>query len=234
MPRFVTKEHVIALSKALHNESQRCLVHFMFDSGVRVSEVSRIRKADIDALDFWPEHMSYLPLLIRGSKARGGEPYKERYSLISRAVYSRIKRYHNTPKYRFSKSYDPDEKSAFLSVSGQVLTERAISKMLRDAAIRAGLNPRSISPHNLRHGAALNILRSEHGKDYLDKLVIIQKQFGHSQITSTEQYTQIPPNLYTQLNETAEIRTRFEEAQEVFDLTFLPQKNHREKRGHRK
>ncbi|MFZ9596328.1 MAG: tyrosine-type recombinase/integrase [Bdellovibrionia bacterium] len=233
MPRFVTKQQVIQLLNSIHNESQRALIHFIFDSGVRVSEVPRILKSDIDALEFWPEHMCYLPLLIRGSKARGGELVKERYTLISRAVYSRIKRYHNTPKFRFSKFGDSKGKPTFLTVHGKALTERSISKLMRDAAIRAEIDPRLISPHNLRHGAALSILKSEHGKDYLEKLVIIQKQFGHSHITSTEQYTQIPPQLFTQLNETSEIKTRFEEAQEIFDRTFLPQKMHKERRGHK-
>lgn len=69
---------------------------------MRVSEVPRIMKHDIDLLQCFDETFEYLPLLIRGSKGSGKDHIKERYSLISRAVFSRIQRYHNTAVYRFS------------------------------------------------------------------------------------------------------------------------------------
>ncbi|HEY3486707.1 MAG TPA: tyrosine-type recombinase/integrase, partial [Gammaproteobacteria bacterium] len=147
MPRFVTKNQAIFLIISLYNESQRCVIHLMYDSGLRVSEVPRITKKDIDALDHWPEQFTYLPLLVRGSKGRGG--IKERYCLISRAVYSRIKRYHNTPDYRFAR-FDK-HKPAFLNTQSNLLTAKAIQKMVLDANKRAGMQQPTVSPHRLRH-----------------------------------------------------------------------------------
>lgn len=45
MPRFVTADHVVQLVQSLYHESQRCLIHFMYDAGLRVSEVPRILKS---------------------------------------------------------------------------------------------------------------------------------------------------------------------------------------------
>lgn len=72
VPRFVTKEQMIILLGAVYHESQRCALHFIYDAGLRVSEIGRVLKEDIDALDQWPTELAYLPLLIRGSKGRGG------------------------------------------------------------------------------------------------------------------------------------------------------------------
>lgn len=232
MPRFVTKELVVSLLNGLHHESQRCLIHFVYDAGLRVSEVPRVTQADIEALGHWPDHLPYLPLLIRGSKGRGGRNIKERYSLISRAVYSRIRRYHNTPSYRFARCDGP--KPAFLNTHRKPITARGIQKLVADASRRIGLPPRTISPHRLRHGTALTILQGEAGQDYLEKLVLIQMQFGHSSIRATEAYTHIPPSLFTQVQSSKELRTRFEEAQDIYDRTYLPLNKHKERRGRKR
>ena len=229
MPRFVTKDQVITLLSGLHNESERCAIHLIYDAGLRVSELPRIMKEDVDRLDHWPERLAYLPLLIRGSKGRGGNNIKERYTLISRAVYDRIKKYHNTPAYRFAQFNDA--KPAFLNIKRQPLTPKAIQKAVTTAAKRAGFPPRTVSPHRLRHGTALTFLRSPDGHDYLEKLVLIQIQFGHGSINATEAYSRIPSSLFTQVDVDEEAKERFQEAQDIFDKTYLAIKNHKERRG---
>lgn len=232
MPRFVTKDQVLVLLSNLHNESQRCLLHFIYDTGLRVSEAPRVSKDAIDALEHWPKKFAYLPLLVRGSKGRGGDNIKERYTLVSRAVYSRIKRYHSTPSYRFAQVSEP--KPAFLTTHRQPVKAKTLQKWVVDASRRAGFPARSISPHRLRHGTALSILQGEAGQDYLEKLVLIQMQFGHTNIRSTESYTNIPPSLFTAINEDEVIKARFEEAQDIYDRTYLPLRKHKERRGHQR
>ena len=229
MPRFVTKEEVIALLKGFHHESQRCAMHLIYDAGLRVSEVPRIQKSDIDALDHWPEESAYLPLMIKGSKGHNHGNIKERYALISRAIYERIKKYHSTPRYRFAKYSGP--KPAFLNTKRDPLTAKALQKETAAAAKRAGFPLRHISPHRLRHGTALSFLQGTDGQDYLEKLVNIQIQLGHSSVKSTETYSRIPSSLFTKMNGQPEMRERFLEAQDIYDQTYLPIKKHQERRG---
>jgi len=232
MPRFVTSEQVIQLLHGLHHESLRCVVHFMFDTGLRVSEVQRVTKEDIDALDCFPDEVNYLPLLVQGSKGRGGNQIKERYTLISRAVYERIKRFHSTIQYRTAQI--AGTKPAFLNTKKGPLTKKAIAKQIGDAAKRAGFAPRTVSPHRLRHGTALSILQGESGQDYLEKLVLIKIQFGHSDIKTAEGYAHLIPMILAKLNalnEDEEVKARFQEAQNIYDETYLPAKFHKERRG---
>lgn len=228
MPRFITKNQFIQLACALNHESQRCVLHFMYETGVRVSEVPRIMKHDIDLLQCFDETFEYLPLLIRGSKGSGKDHIKERYTLISRAVFSRIQRYHNTAVYRFSGGNAV--KSAFLNVKKKPLTAKAVQKMISDARKRAGFPAGIISPHRLRHGTALSILQGEWGNDYIEKMVLIQTQFGHSSIRSTEQYTHLPAAMFAKLKDRG-LKSRFEEAQDIYTKTYLPIRLCVERRG---
>lgn len=232
MPRFVTKEQVITLLNSFHHESQRCALHLIYDAGLRVSEMPRILKADIEALDRWPDELAYLPLLVRGSKGHNHGNVKERYALISRAIYDRIKKYHNTPRYRFAQY--SCAKPAFLNTKRGPLTAKALQKETFTAAKRAGFPPRTISPHRLRHGTALSFLKGSDGQDYLEKLVLIQIQFGHSSVKSTEAYSRIPSSLFTKINGSPEMRERFQEAQEIYDQTYLPVKKNQERRGRKR
>lgn len=233
-PRFVTSEEVIRLLNGFHNESERCLAHTLYDTGIRISEAERLLKRDIPEPRSFPDGLKYYPLYVRGSKGRGGQ-IKERVAIISAPVLARIRRYHNSPEYRFSPYFGNtnSEKPAFLSVSGYRLSRRNVGKQMGYAATRVGLDPKFFSPHKLRHGAAFSILASELGKDYFDRLFLVQQVFGHSQITTTEIYTAIPPAILARLNRGDVIKDKYQEAKRIKDATYLPLDRHTERRGHR-
>lgn len=233
-PRFVTSEDIIRLLGGFHNECERCLGHFLYDTGLRISEAERILKRELPDPRNFPDGLKYYPLYVRGSKGRGGQ-IKERVAIISAPVLARIRRYHNSPEYRFSPFFGnaDSEKPAFLSVSGYRLSRRNFGKQMECAAARAGLDPKFFSPHKLRHGAAFTILTSELGKDYLDRLFLVQQVFGHNQITTTEIYTAIPPAVLAKLNRDGVIKDKYEEAKRIRDATYLPLERHIERRGHR-
>lgn len=230
LPRYLTAQQVIELLQALHYEAQRLVAHFIYDTGLRVSEVPRVRKSDLPDWRHYPDGQMYFPLIVKGSKGRGGE-FKERQTIITKALLSRIARHHNTKAYLFNFDFDENEKPALLNVFGEPWTVDAIEALVSRARDRAKL--REASAHRLRHGTAFSVLKSDHGKSMLDNLVILQKMFGHTSIETTEIYTGIPAPVLAQLRSNygqVEFQTRFEESQEIFDHTYLPEKKEPPKR----
>lgn len=233
VPKYLTKEEIIEFMTFMHDESQRCLVHFLYDCGVRVSEVPRIKKSDIPNLSNYPEDQMYFDLYISGSKGRGGEE-KPRYTLISRAMIQRINLLHNNWKTYMKTTVKLKDPPCFLNIHGNVLTANAIKTMFRATAVRNGMEPSKFSPHKFRHSFAVSILKSEHGNDRLERLVLAKEVLGHEDIKTTEMYVTIPfPALDNLRNEDEKqgIRCRFEESQEIFERTYKPQKLHLERRG---
>lgn len=229
-PRYLTSHQVIELLQTLHYEAQRLVVHFIYDTGLRVSEVSRVRKTDLPDWRHYPDGQMYFPLTVKGSKGRGGQ-FKERQTIITKALLARIARHHNTKAYLFNFDFDENEKPALLNVFGEPWTEDAIEALIARGRDRARLA--EASAHRLRHGTAYSVLKSDHGKTMLDNLVILQKILGHNDIGTTEIYTHIPASVLAQIRSNygqAEFQVRFEESQVVFDRTYLPEKKEPPKR----
>ncbi|EGH30520.1 phage integrase family protein [Pseudomonas syringae pv. japonica str. M301072] len=205
-----------ALVLSTKNERERALLQFIFDAGLRRSEVGRITLDAINkALRFSREQMIvdsktvpevpvYCPLFVEGSKGRGGET-KQRYSIVSRPTLDRIKKYHATPLYkRYAARYESPEKTpAFFNANGDPFNADAISALLErisERGVKFKRLERSVAPHKLRHGHAYAILNSpDIGKDILDQMVIVQMSLGHDRPDTTDIYTHIPQDMYRTL-----------------------------------
>jgi integrase/recombinase XerC len=236
LPRFVTMEQVIALLNCLHNESQRVAAHFIFDTGLRVSELVRLTNSFLPDEKDWPTEANYYPLEVQGSKPYDGAKYKYRYTIVSRPMLARVRRYHSTRAYMLADDwgiYDPD-KPVFLNVHGKKLTIDSVQKGIEAAWLRQGQHAKKVSPHRLRHGTAYSVLKSELGKELLENLVVLKSMLGHERIRTTETYTSIPLAALRSVAGEGQIQFKYEEAQQIYEATYLPEHMHKERRGHSK
>ncbi|MFC5694840.1 tyrosine-type recombinase/integrase [Pseudomonas sp. GCM10022186] len=224
---------------ATESERERCLLQFIYDTGIRRSEVPRVTLAAIDdALNFQntlfispgveePINADYCPLYIAGSKGLA-DKIKPRTTLVCRATLQRVRKYHSSPLYKMYRSQfgKAEETPAFLNAEGTSYTPNSVTKLLDRVSERALAKMRiakKISPHKLRHGNAYSLLRSpDIGKDHLDRLVAVQKSLGHARLSTSEIYTQIPYDLYQKLlRPGSESKTKAGEMEELVKQTRL-------------
>lgn len=234
-----TLDDLAILIKSTSSERERLLLQFLYDSGLRRSELPRVTLEHFrNAINFnsekfitcdsdHPIHVNYAPLEVNGSKGRGNE-IKPRWTLVSTATIQRIQKYHASPLYKkYARKYtSPAETPAFFNAEGTPYTSKSISKLLERISKRAmeqGLLTQTISPHQLRHGNAYAILQSNDlGSDFLDRLVIVQKNLGHNQLSTTQMYTSIPQDIYNSMcDENGDLLTRAEKMKRLSEQTQL-------------
>lgn len=236
LPRFVTSEQVVRLLNGMHDEGQRTYTHCIYDIGVRVSELARLTCRDLPNEADWPDYVNYYPMEIKGSKAYDRAEFKPRYTIISRPMLARIRRYHATLGYKLAKRWNifDRNKPLFLNVNGEPLTADGVRKCIKAAWLRQGGEADGMSPHRLRHGTAASVLRSELGKQLMDNLIILKRMLGHENIRTTEMYGSIPIAALQSLLNQEHVRVRYLEAQAILDATYRPERQHTEKRGRKR
>jgi integrase/recombinase XerD len=77
------------------------------------------------------------------------------------------------------------------------LTRQRAGQLLKDLAVRAGIDPDKLSPHVLRHAFASHLL--DHGADMRS----VQQMLGHADIATTQIYTHVLPDRLRKLVERA-------------------------------
>jgi integrase/recombinase XerD len=147
-----------------------CLLELFYATGLRVSELVTLPLA---AARRDPRF-----LLVSG---KGG---KERVVPLSKPSRAALARYLECrdrflPDCRPSRWLFPSRGRA-----GHLTRHRA-GQLLKELAIKAGLDPNRLSPHVLRHAFASHLL--DHGAD----LRSVQQMLGHADIATTQIYTHV-------------------------------------------
>lgn len=192
LPKILTEEEIerlLRVSEGLpEKEAGRllCLLELSYASGLRVSELVSV---PLRAVDQALKHPSHPAMIIRG---KGN---KERLVPLSHGALSALEIYlKRRPLF-----LKPGRESPYLfPSSGKTghLTRQRFGQLLKEIALKAGISPRKVSPHVLRHAFATHLL--SHGAD----LISVQKLLGHADISTTEIYTHVMTERLSTLVET--------------------------------
>jgi integrase/recombinase XerD len=146
----------------------RALVELLYGAGLRVSEAVGLERSGVD-LD---------ERLVR-SVGKGG---KERVVPLGRSAVDALRRYLARGRPFLDRRHHPE---LFLNARGGPLTRAGAFLILKRLAEKAGLEPRRVHPHLLRHSFATHLL--EGGAD----LRSVQEMLGHADLATTELYTHV-------------------------------------------
>lgn len=172
LPTVLTKSEIIKIINCAHNLKHKLLLSLLYGSGLRVSEVVKIKINHLDLVS--------KSLLVKDAKGQ-----KDRFTLLSAISVKLLNLYlpklPNTQKYLFS------------GQSGEShLSQRSAQKIFEHALEESGIK-KDATCHSLRHSFATHLL--EGGID----LRYIQKLLGHQNIKTTEIYTHVARNFYSSI-----------------------------------
>jgi integrase/recombinase XerC len=145
----------------------RAVLELLYATGVRVSELRGLNRADVDAA------RRLVRVLGKGAKERS-VPYGVP---AQRALDGWLR--HGRPRLATGASGD----ALFVGLRGGRLQPTVVRRIVADAARAAGLP--HVSPHDLRHSAATHLL--DGGAD----LRAVQDLLGHASLSSTQIYTHV-------------------------------------------
>ena len=147
-------------------ERNKAMLETLYSCGLRVSELISLKISDL----FFEE--GFVKITGKGNK--------QRFVPVGKTTIKYITQYVNQIRvhYPIHKNF---EDTLFLNRRGRQLTRAMIFTIIKNLAIKIGLN-KTISPHTFRHSFATHLL--ENGAD----LRSIQMMLGHESITTTEVY----------------------------------------------
>jgi integrase/recombinase XerD len=171
LPKSLQADDIKLLIAAAEKEEDVRLVamlELLYASGLRVSELVTLPLASVQKIEAHNRNF----ILVRG---KGN---KERIVPLHDAALTALNIYITKRK---------DESPWLFPSRGKegYITRQRFGQMLKEIALKAGLDPEKISPHTLRHSFASHLLAG--GAD----LRVIQELLGHADISTTQIYTKV-------------------------------------------
>ncbi len=173
LPKYLALREVDRLLAAPDCQSRtglrdQAMIHLLYSSGLRVSELVKLRVSDIDE--------------AAGTVRVIGKGNKQRLIPVGRAALEALDRYTQEQRPQLLKGQVSSH--LFVTARGKAMTRQGFWKLLKIHGKNVGIF-RSLSPHILRHTFATHLL--EGGAD----LRSLQAMLGHSDVGTTEIYTHV-------------------------------------------
>ena len=171
LPKYLDRTAVDELLEAPEQNSttglrDQAMLHLLYATGVRVSELIRLRVADLDASQG----------LVRVS----GKGNKQRLVPVGRQALESIENYCTAQRPELLKGRVSPY--LFVTARGSAMTRQGFWKLLRGHGKRAGIF-RALSPHVLRHSFATHLLNDG------AEINAVKELLGHSGLAATQVYT---------------------------------------------
>ncbi len=163
-----------------------CIVEMLYASGLRISELVAMPLSSVAARERF--------IHVRG---KGG---RERMAPVGGEAKKAVDAYLSVREEFLPRGKAGQAASKFLFPSRGVeahLTRRRCHQLLKELAVKAGIDPERLSPHVLRHAFATHLV--EGGAD----LRSVQTMLGHADIATTQIYTHVAQDRLKRTVETA-------------------------------
>ena len=164
----------------------RALLETLYATGIRVSELINLKFTDLH------EELKLVKIFGKGSK--------ERLIPISEVALSWIDSYKEKVRDPLILKIGKNTDFIFINSRGGSLTRQAVWQIIKHYCKMAGIQ-KNVTPHTLRHTFATHLL--ENGAD----LRVVQEILGHSDISTTQIYTNLSQKHILQVYEKTHPRT---------------------------
>lgn len=198
LPKYLSEKEVFLMLDFVEKDNSHfgirlsSMLEILYAAGLRVSELVSLPIAAIGK-NFTDGKMVFKNYLIvngKGNKERIAPLNKTSLKILEKYLKAREEMGHQNSKWlfcgkiRINKDVNQINK-AQIRVVDEHLTRQRFNQMLKELAIKVGIDDRKVSPHIIRHSFASHLLNQ--GVD----LRILQELLGHSDISTTQIYTHI-------------------------------------------
>lgn len=193
LPKMLELEEINKLFVYLENEDKpeftrlACMLSILYSAGLRVSELVSLKLANFEITKTGIE-----PIFTVTGKGN-----KERVCILNEKAQNLMQKYLSIREFFLPKNNNKYCVWLFPSSSSQgFMTRNRFGQLLKELALKSGIDPDRISPHVLRHSFASHLLSN--GAD----LRSIQELLGHSSIATTQIYTHLANDKLRQVIDT--------------------------------
>jgi integrase/recombinase XerD len=169
IPQWLTEEEVQEMIRRSYSIRGRAMLHLLYSCGLRNAEMRGVLRHNVT-----PEYVRII-----------GKRDKERIvPMVAPEAWKAIEAY---------LAVRPQIQSPllFVTCSGNMLGDPQVWLLIKNAAIRAGIE-KHVTPHVLRHSIATHLLNR--GMD----IRFVQEFLGHDNISTTQRYTHVAKAVLTE------------------------------------
>ncbi|AGY57378.1 tyrosine-type recombinase/integrase [Gloeobacter kilaueensis] len=165
LPRVLSVAEVTALIDGSPSPFERAVLELLYSAGLKANELCELQRGDLSFAEAY--------LCLKSSSGR------ERVVPLLDTTLEAVSRYLET--------LPAPRQPLFSTPQGRPLNRFALYRLVREAAVRAGIGW-PVTPDTLRHSLAVHLL--EGGAD----LATVQELLGHASIATTEIYSRLARN----------------------------------------
>ena len=164
--RILTEEEVMSMVTLTTKLRDRLIIRLLYSSAARISELCALCWADVQ------------PNGDTGQLAIFGKGGKTRFVKLSKETWKALQCF---------RASAPNDAPVFVSQKGGNLDESQVHRIVKAAAVRAGITG-NVSAHWLRHSHA------SHAIDRGANIAVVRDTLGHSSLAITSRYTHAKPS----------------------------------------